>query len=137
MSNGGGALDDNARPPTDLLRQPIRVMKTIDRQVRALRQSLVVSSLKEAPGPGLGWRRGAYWGVRTDIADFHVDGALPCPHDQTMRLANEPTRLWPMKERTQQRLVNWGYAVADAAVRAYYRPSDPPADFPYPKAKVG
>jgi NTE family protein len=137
VSDGGGALDDSARPPSDLLRQPIRVMKTIDRQVRALRHSLVVGSYKEARGPGLGWRRGAYWGVRSDITEFKVEGALPCPHDQTMRLASEPTRLWPMKELTQQRLVNWGYAAADASIRAFYRPADPPTGFPYPKAKVG
>lgn len=140
VSDGGGGFADDARPPTDLIVQTIRVMKTIDRQVRALRRSLLIRSYQEPEGPpnGMGWRRGAYWGLRTDITDFHVDGRLPCPTEQTLRLANLPTRLWRMKEISQERLVNWGYAVADAAVRAYYRPDAPvPGGFPYPKAKVG
>jgi len=138
VSDGGGTLNYDARPPSDLLIQPVRIMKTIDRQVRALRRSLLIRSYQEPAGSPdeLGWRRGAYWGVRTDITDFHVAGALPCPPARTAILANEPTRLWRMKEITQQRLVNWGYAVADAAVRRHYRPADPPSAFPYPKAKV-
>lgn len=138
VSDGGGAYSDDARPPTDLIVQTVRVMKTIDRQVRALRRTLLIRSYREPEGPGVGWRRGAYWGVRTAITDYHVAGALPCPAGQTARLADEATRLWRMKNITQERLVNWGYAVADAAVRAYYRPEAyPPTGFPYPKAKVG
>jgi NTE family protein len=136
VSDGGGGYSDDARPPTDLIVQTVRVMKTIDRQVRALRRSLLIRSYQEPPGPGPGGRRGAYWGVRTDIADYRVAAALPCPAARTAQLASEPTRLWRMKELTQQRLVNWGYAVADAAVRAHYRKADPPTGFPYPKAKV-
>jgi len=137
VSDGGGRLKMDPRPNTDLARQTFRVMNTIDRQVRALRRSLVVRSYQEPPGPGMGWRRGAYWGVWTDISNFDADGVLPCPLEQTRRLAEEPTRLWKMKEATQQRLVNWGYAVADAAIRTNYRPAPPPAGFPYPAAKVG
>jgi NTE family protein len=112
-------------------------MKTIDRQVRALRRSLLIRSYQEpSGGPGFGLRRGAYWGVRTSIADYKVADALPCPSQRTEELAATPTRLWRMKELTRQRLVNWGYAVADAAVRAHYRAADPPTGFPYPKAKV-
>ena len=34
----------------------------------------------------------------------------------------------------QERLINWGYAVCDAAVRKYVDPSQPaPAAFPYPR----
>ena len=34
----------------------------------------------------------------------------------------------------QERLINWGYAVCDAAVRRYFDPSQPAPDaFPYPR----
>jgi len=76
VSDGGGTLNDDPRPPTDLIVQTIRVMKTIDRQVRALRRSLLIRSYQEpSGGPGFGWRRGAYWGVRTSIADYKVADA--------------------------------------------------------------
>jgi NTE family protein len=138
VSDGGGGFAESARPRTDLILQSVRVMKTIDRQVRSLRRNVLIRSYQEPDGPGLGWRRGAYWGIRTKISDYDVPDPLPCPSDQTAVLASEPTRLWRMREITQERLINWGYAAADAAVRAYYRPGlAAPHAFPYPNAAVG
>lgn len=45
-----------------------------------------------------------------------------------------------MADTTQERLINWGYAAADAALRAYYGPAKQapaPHDFPYRHAGVG
>ena len=82
-------------------------------------------------------RKGAYWGIRTDIANYHVPDALPCPHDRTMALAEIATRLKRLDDVTQQRLINWGYAVTDAALRAHVDPALPkPAGFPYPASAV-
>lgn len=136
-SDGGGDLRDDATPPTDLILQTIRVLMTSDRQVRALRRQLLIRSYDQRLKPGIGWRGGAYWGVRTDIAGYRLPDALPCPHQQTLLLASEPTRLWRMPELTQERLINWGYAVADAAIRRWYRPGPPPGAFPYPASGVG
>lgn len=140
VSDGGGGFREQTAVPSDLVLQSIRVTQTIDRQVRALRRNILIRSYQEAEGPGLGWRRGAYWGIRTDIADYKVAGKLPCPGGQTRVLADEPTRLWRMAESTQERLINWGYAVADAALRAYYSPvkdAVAPRTFPYPDVGVG
>jgi len=39
--------------------------------------------------------------------------------------------------KTQQRLINWGYAICDAAVRQHYVPdASPPVAFPYPGVAV-
>ncbi len=49
------------------------------------------------------------------------------------------TRLKRVDEETQERLINWGYAVCDAAMRTYVV-SDGAAvapAFPYPKRGVG
>jgi NTE family protein len=38
-----------------------------------------------------------------------------------------------MDEDVQERLINWGYAVTDAALRTYLNPKlSKPAAFPYP-----
>ena len=132
VSDGGGHLGDVPRPPGDLVRQSIRVMQTIDGQVRALRKCLLIAGYQDGASDG------AYWGIRSDIANYAVADPLPCPAESTGRLADEPTRLTRMPPLTQERLINWGYAIADAALRAHVRPgAPPPAGFPYPAAGVG
>jgi NTE family protein len=38
----------------------------------------------------------------------------------------------------QQRLINWGYAICDIAMRRWVEPQAPkPDDFPYPAAGLG
>ena len=63
---------------------------------------------------------------------------LPCLAEQTSTLAEYPTRLAKVSDLTQQRLINWGYAICDAAMRAHVVPdSAVPASFPYANAGVG
>jgi NTE family protein len=53
-------------------------------------------------------------------------------------LAAQATRLAALPQQRQQRLINWGYAVCDAAMRAYVDTNLPaPAGFPYPAQGVG
>jgi NTE family protein len=55
-----------------------------------------------------------------------------------MDLARLPTRLKAVEATQQEQLINWGYAVCDAAMRAHVVPGLPaPANFPYPAAGVG
>jgi NTE family protein len=78
-------------------------------------------------------RQGAYWGIRTNIADYQLPDALPCPFERTLELANTPTRLKRMDAALQEGLVNWGYAVCDAALRRHVDTTLPKAaGFPYP-----
>jgi NTE family protein len=71
--------------------------------------------------------------VWTDIAEFHLPDALPCPAAATNRLASTATRLKAMDPELQQQLINWGYAACDAAMRKYGGAANvPPAAFPYP-----
>ena len=56
----------------------------------------------------------------------------------TLRVAATPTRLGKMDEGVQERLINWGYAVCDAAMRRHVDPGLPAGGaFPYPAAGVG
>jgi len=132
VSNGGGHIAGKPKPDRDWLRQPLRVLGVIDSQVRALRAQQAIDGFRRRQ------REGAYWGIRTDIADFGLADALPCPHAATLALAGLPTRLKKTNALTQERLINWGYAVCDAAIRRYVNTGQPPpSDFPYPSAGVG
>ena len=127
VSDGGGQMQPEAEPKSDWVRHAIRVSEVIDNQVRSLRKRQIVGSLE------LGYRKGAYWGIRTNLAEYGAAAALPCPFDKTMALANLATRLKRMDDTTQERLMNWGYAVCDAALRCFFDKNLPrPADFPYP-----
>ena len=109
--------------------------KPIGKQVRSLRKRQLIGSYKAT---GAVHRDGAYWGIRTDIDNYDLPETLPCPYDKTLVLAQTPTRLAKLPMLRRQRLINWGYAVCDAAIRKHYDPAvAPPAGFPYPEAGVG
>lgn len=131
VSDGGGLIADDPAPSGDWLRQSKRVLDVIDHQVRNLRKRQVVGSFTS------GQREGAYWGIRTDIADYQIRDALPAPHEQTLRLAEIATRLRRMDAKQQERLINWGYAVSDAAVRRHWPEGGTGAGaYPYPATGV-
>lgn len=131
VSDGGGKLEAEEEPKSDWARHAYRVLNLIDNQVRALRKRQVIGSFRTEPGEA-NHRKGAYWGIRTNIADYNLVDALRCPHDSTMALASTPTRLKRMDDRLQERLINWGYAVCDAALRKHVDPKlEPAPTFPY------
>jgi NTE family protein len=131
VSDAGGKLQPEEEPKSDWARHSYRVLNLIDNQVRSLRKRQVIDSYKS------GAREGAYWGIRTDIADYELADPFDCPHDRTMALAETPTRLKRLDDIVQERLINWGFAVCDAALRKHVDPDlSKPADFPYLAAGV-
>ncbi len=132
VSDAGGALGAEPQPKTNWLMHTLRMLNVIDNQVRSLRKRQVVNSFVE------GERKGTYWGIRTNIADYDLNNALPCPASETLKIANYATRLKAMGSIEQERLINWGYAVCDAAMRRHVQPTLPtPIGFPYPEIGVG
>jgi len=137
VSDAGGQMKAEDDPDRDWVRHLLRVLKLVDNQVRALRKQQVISAYQADPREPV-YRDGAYLGIRSDIRNYELGDVLPCPEAQTLELANTPTRLSKLDERRQERLINWGYALADAALRRHVDPSlAPPAGFPYPSAGVG
>jgi len=131
VSDAGGKLQPEESPKADWGNHAYRVLDLVDNQVRSLRKRQVIDSFKQHT------RSGTYWGIRTNVLDYGLKDALPCPFDATMRLAETPTRLQAMDDRLQERLINWGYAVCDAAVRKHLQPAPTaPTDFPFPASKV-
>jgi NTE family protein len=132
VSDGGGKMAADPEPHTDWARHALRINELIDNQVRSLRKRQVIGSFQT------GERKGTYWGLRSDVTDYPATGALPCPAAQTSVLAEYPTRLAKVPDTTQERVINWGYAICDAAMRAHVMPNaGPPGAFPYAAAGVG
>jgi len=130
VSDAGGQMQAEESPKEDWAQHSYRVLNVIDNQVRSLRKRLLIEAFRR------GDRKGAYWGMRTDIADFGLDTTLPCPHERTMLLANIATRLRRMSDGQMDRLINWGYAVTDAALRRHVDNDLPLGQFPYPDSGV-
>lgn len=127
VSDAGQKISVEEEPAEDWGRHVMRVLDLIDNQVRSLRKRQVVGSFTA------GLRKGAYWGIRTDIADYGLASAMQAPHEKTLKIAATPTRLTALDEPLQQKLINWGYAVCDAAMRSLVDTSaTAAAKFPYP-----
>ena len=132
VSNGGGKMSPEEEPKSDWVRHAIRINDIIDNQVRSLRVRQVIASFEA------GERKGTYWGIRMDIADYGLGDALPCSLQKTLVLAQTRTRLKRLDSVVQERLINWGYASCDAAMRKYVEKSAArPNGFPYPVSGIG
>jgi NTE family protein len=133
VSDGGGRMGPEPDPKHDWARHAYRTLSVIDTQVRNLRKRQVIAGYLS------GERNGTYWGIRSHIGDYGPPaGSLPCTDEATTRLAQTATRLAHMDDTMQERLINWGYAICDAAMRRWVDPTLPvPGGFPYPSAGVG
>ena len=136
VSDAGGKLESEPSPKEDWARHAVRVASIVDNQVRCLRKREIIAAFKDPDDD----HDGTYWGIRTDIADYELPDALSCPHDKTMQLATVATRLKALDSTLQERLINWGYAVCDAAVRKHvagHLPMPPSAPaLPYPNSPI-
>jgi NTE family protein len=127
VSDAAGKTQPEGDPHSDWARHGIRIADVIDNQVRSLRKRQVVASFVT------GQRLGSYWSIRGDISEYKAPRTLPCPLAATSRLAATPTRLEALPESTQNQIINWAFALTDAALRAYVYPElPPPAVFPLP-----
>lgn len=132
VSDGGGHIADQPKPSRLWPLHAYRILGVIDNQVRNLRKREILGDLATKRA------NGAYWGIRTDIAEYGLPSAVPCPHATSLQLALVSTRLARLDPSVQQRLINWGYAVSDAALRTDADPGlDEPVGLPYPAAGFG
>lgn len=133
VSDGGGALTVPKRVSGLWPLHALRTMMLIDSQVRALRKRQLIGSYLARRADGEPLRRGAYWGIRSHVADFRLADPLS-PPDDVAALGAEATRLKSLPERTQKRMINWGYVICDTAMRRHVTPEAPkPDDLPYPE----
>jgi NTE family protein len=128
VSDAGARMQPEPTPASDPVRHSIRVNAIIDNQVRSLRKRQVVAAFKAQE------RSGVYWGMWTNPDEYPVPSNLDLPATSARALAEVPTRLKKMDDELQERLINFGYGMAERAVRSHWKPEALPADaFPYPR----
>ena len=126
VSDGSGTLPVAEDIETDWNRQTRRVLDLVDWQARNSQRRQLIESFRN------GARRGAYWGIASSIVSYDLVDVLAASLDRTTELAELPTRFKALDDEVQQRLINWGYAVCDAALRRHYVSDATPGVFPYP-----
>jgi NTE family protein len=114
VSDAGQKIAPEEEPHHDWARHSLRILDTIDNQVRSLRKRHLIDAYDR------GDHTGTYWGIRTHFADYKLaSDPLKCANRDPAPLAEIPTRLEKMQRDVQDRLMNWGYAICDAALRAH------------------
>ena len=96
-----------------------RALDIMGNQVRALRVRQLIRSFEDSQ------KRGAYWGIGTRVDTYPLnelglDPALARDSDVTHEISGMRTRLNKFSPQEQGRLINWGYALTDAALRSRY-----------------
>jgi NTE family protein len=118
VSDAGTPLNVGGGVGTSWKDQALRAMDITTNQARALRKRALIADFDR------GERKGTYWGIQTNINDYQLGdyrpgGALFCDPARVGPLAWIRTRLDHFNEEEQCRLINWGYALCDAAVRRW------------------
>ncbi len=127
ISDAGAPFGFEESPSSNWFKLARRVIDITAEQSRALRKRWMLQELRA------GRRKGAYWGIATHIDKYNLGNALTRDNDRTGALAAMRTRLNRFSEAEQCQLINWGYALADAALRKHVLRADPgPGQWPYP-----
>jgi NTE family protein len=126
VSDGGASFQQSLSLYRSWLCQLLRVLQVVDSQVRALRKRELIRQFQ------IGEVEGAYWGIGTRLANYELGDAIAVREEVVNRFAFHPTRLARIDLERRNSLVNWGYAVSDAALRRYVLPGKPPHGLPLP-----
>ncbi|MCW5802585.1 MAG: patatin-like phospholipase family protein [Deltaproteobacteria bacterium] len=114
---GGIPVDDT--PHGDWIRHGIRAIELLLNQSVSVRKRQLIAAFKAKQ------RSGAYWSIRSELTNYGVADALPFDRALAGKLAALPTRLEALGEEDANGLINWGYVIADAALRTHVEPGAP------------
>ena len=126
VSDAGAPFELDRSPSGAWLSLTKRALLIASEQTRALRKRWLINELKASV------RKGTYWGIATHINDYHLGDAMTQDSDQTARLAKIRTRLNKFENEEQEQLINWGYALTDAAMRKHVASQATRGAWPYP-----
>ena len=130
VSDGGKPFEIDSKPSGSLA-QIARVADIGMTQALALRKRVLINAFKEQAD-----LRGTYWGIGTLIGNYQLEDCIPVAPSVSKRLSSTRTRLNAFSAQEQAELVNWGYAVSDAALRSHMHDligrDIPPPRLPFP-----
>jgi len=120
-------------PCNNWFSQAMRVTDIITYQTRALRRHALIENY-EPDKNGNRLYGGAFMGIKTKIDTYNLDDAMVKDNKKTDGLQSIATRLSPFSPKDQGELINWGYALTDAALRRwYFSTPQPPGKWPIPE----
>jgi NTE family protein len=109
------------------VKKMLRVLMITMEQVRSLRVRTLIDMFKR------GDCKGTYWGIATDIDRYKLDEPFATSNELTRSLKEVRTRLNSFSEEEQGHLINWGYALTDAAMRKWVlKGGSKPTKWPVP-----
>jgi NTE family protein len=113
VSDAGKPFEFQSEPSASL-GQLSRAADIAFNQALALRKRALIDAFEQKR------QKGTYWGINTLIGSYLLgEDALPVSPQATASLSAMRTRLSPFSDDEQKRLINFGYAVSDAALRAH------------------
>lgn len=112
VSDAGKPFELDAGAGAFAPKQIMRVMDIGLNQALALRKRMIIEQFQNKR------LAGTYWGIGTPIAKY-ATASMPVSPTRTLEMSAIRTRLDKFSEQEQCELINWGYAVSDAAVRAH------------------
>ena len=112
VSDAGKPFEFDSALSTAVPKQILRVMDIGLNQALALRKRMLIHQYEKAAA------KGAFWGIATQISHYKVAESLPVSLNKISQLSSIRTRLDKFSTQEQCELINWGYAVTDAAMRA-------------------
>jgi NTE family protein len=112
VSDAGAPFTVEKNPSTSKPLQLGRIRDILIDQTRALRKRWLISEFEA------GRARGAYWGIGTRIAGYDDADSMTKDSAISEALEHLPTRLKGHTAEQQGHLINWGYALCDAALRS-------------------
>ena len=139
VSDGGQKMTPEESPAHNWAQHSIRVLEIIDNQVRSLRKRYLIDAYRR------GDHRRNVLGNRNTVRRVPGGSIRSAPircgragRDPTA-LAAIPTRLQALDDSIHEHLINWGYAISDAALISHwdsnlancYGPMAPAAAFPF------
>lgn len=122
VSDAGAPFPVKANPVLyrfSLLSKTKRTLIIEGEQTRALRKRRLIDGFIDAI------IKGTYWGVATHIQNYKLEengfpGPMTKDSEVSKALACLRTRLNKFTDQEQGHLINWGYALADAALRRHF-----------------
>jgi NTE family protein len=132
VSDAGAPFGMQDQAKTDPIGQLSRALDIATDQARGLRARYLIELAK------LRGQKTAYWGIDTMIDKYPAAYKLPCDLAKTYGLKDIRTRLNAFDRTEQESLINWGYALCDAAMRSFIdNTAKPPTNWPCPAHALG
>lgn len=115
ISDAGAPLTYQPKPGINWLSLTMRAFDIISDQARAVRKRWLIDKFQRKE------LSGTYWGITTKIDNYGLPDALVKDNPVTHDLQKIKTRLTAFSDVERGRLINWGYALADAGMRQHVK----------------